>query len=115
MLKFKFILQDNLTALKLLSRFNSELAIHFSYYHTRSKPTVGKLQLASHMRLLDINFVALVLNCNITKKIEIILYQYVILRLKLFSFIDVLQSDKTSICFHSADDKLQYNYFKESR
>ena len=30
--------------------------------------TVGKLSLASRMRLADLNFVALVLNRNITKK-----------------------------------------------
>ena len=51
------------------------------------RPTVGKLRLGSRLRLSDVNFVALVLNCNITEKIKIILYTYVISCLKLFSFI----------------------------
>ena len=41
------------------------------------------------LRLSDVNFVALVLNRNITQKIKIILYKYVISCLKLFLFIDV--------------------------
>ena len=49
----------------------------------RSIPMVGKL------RLSDVNFVALVLNRDITQKIKITLYKYVISCSKLFSFIDV--------------------------
>ena len=49
-----------------------------------TKATVGKLQLASRMRLSDVNFVAFVLNRNVTQKIKIILYEYVISFLKLF-------------------------------
>ena len=37
----------------------------------------------------SIDFVALILNRNITKKIKKMHYKYVILCLKLFSFIDV--------------------------
>ena len=55
-------------------------------------PTMGKLRLASRMRLSVVNFVTLVLNRNITQKIKIILYKYVISCLKLFSFIDKIYS-----------------------
>ena len=84
---------------------------------------VDKLRLASRMGLVDVNFVAVVLNRSITKKSKIILYIYVISCLKLFSFFDVFLSDKTSISFHSAVnqsytnccDELQYKRFKEPR
>ena len=89
-----------------------------------STATIGKLWLVSCMRLASVNFVALVLNHNIQKKKKkILLFKYVISCLKLFSLIDVMWSDKTSILFHSAvnqdyincNDELQYNQFKKSR
>ena len=51
----------------------------------QSSTTVDQLQLASRMRLADMNFMPFVLNRNITKIIKHILNKYVISCLNLFS------------------------------
>ena len=51
----------------------------------QSSTTVDQLQLASRMRLADMNFVPFLLNRNITKIIKHILNKYVISCLNLFS------------------------------
>ena len=51
----------------------------------QSSTTVDQLQLASRMRLADMNFMPFLLNRNITKIIKHILNKYVVSCLNLFS------------------------------